>query len=64
MEENGGECLLQPLNPKSLCFSRRQALFAAQSPFFFISASLSVLKALGRFSFRRLSQRAGLVERE
>ncbi|KAL5165108.1 hypothetical protein HKD37_18G050298 [Glycine soja] len=65
MEENDGECLLQPLNPKSLCFSRSQTLFTAQNQLcLFISANLSVLMALGLLSFRRLAQRVCLVERE
>ena len=32
MEEDDGECLLQPLNPKSLCFHEAQTLLVALKP--------------------------------
>ncbi|RZC09050.1 40S ribosomal protein S23 [Glycine soja] len=58
MEENDEECLLQPLKPKSLCFSGSQALFVALNQLcLFISANFSVLKALGLLSFQRLAER-------
>ncbi|KAL5185301.1 hypothetical protein HKD37_17G048819 [Glycine soja] len=65
MEEIDGECLFQPLNPISLCFSQSQALFVALNQLsLFISANFSVLKALGLLSFRRLTQRTCLAKRE